>query len=85
MYGLKRYLLLEPAHGFLLANAVLVSDASLLALLIGNAEAWSAHNLQTGRHQKQLNRSTHEVTDQMTTPPVLMNKVMSTGKQASST
>lgn len=39
--------MLEPAHGFLLADAVLEANASPFPFLIGDAEAGSAQNLQS--------------------------------------
>lgn len=59
---LKEYLLLEPAHGLLLADAVLEANGAPLALLIGNAEARSAHHLQTEAitHEHQLSRNAIE-------------------------
>ena len=47
--NIKPHLLLEPAHGLLFADAVLVSDAASLMLLVSNAEAGSAQDLTEGR------------------------------------
>lgn len=40
------YLLLEPAHGFLLPNSVLGSDVASPAFLVSDAEARPAQHLQ---------------------------------------
>lgn len=42
---LRAHLLLEPAHGFLLADAVLEPNTAHFPLLVCNAEAWSAQDL----------------------------------------
>lgn len=43
------HFLLEPAHGFLFTDAVPETDAASFPLLVGDAEAGSAQNLDTGR------------------------------------
>lgn len=40
------YLLLEPAHGFLLPNPVLGPDVASPAFLVSNAETWPAQHLK---------------------------------------
>lgn len=39
------HFLLEPAHGFLFADAVPETDAACFPLLVSDAEAWSAQDL----------------------------------------
>lgn len=41
------HFLLEPAHGLLFADAVSETDAARFPLLVGDAEAGSAQNLNT--------------------------------------
>lgn len=51
------YLLLEPAHSFLLADAVLEANASPFPFLVGDAEAGSAQNLWLKGTSTKFNKS----------------------------
>ena len=47
----QTHFLLEPAHGLLLADTVLVTDAASFPLLVSNAETRPAQNL---KHKNEL-------------------------------
>ena len=48
------HLLLEPAHGFLFADAVPETNAARFLLLVSNAETGSAQDLKTKRVKERV-------------------------------
>lgn len=50
------HFLLEPAHGLLFADAVTETNTARFPLLVGDAEAWSAQNLNTKTMERAVDK-----------------------------